>query len=318
MKYDVVIVGAGAAGLVSAAYLCRYGYRVLLCEKNGKTGGLVSSFEYNDFVFDGGIRAFENSGIIVPMLKQLGISMDFFKSPVSIRIGDDIILINSRESLNEYQELLCRYFPENIDDISKIINEIKKVVEYMDVLYGIDNPLFIDDFLADREYLAKTLFPWIIKYLINIKKASALFEPINDYLEKFTANKSLIDIITQHFFKNTPAFFALSYFGQYSDYIYPAGGTGVLADKLCEYINNHGGIIQKNTRITGVDAAKQEIKTGDGRLYRYNKLIWACSSDQLCNILSGIDFMKNKKAAQWRDLVKQNHGGDSVYLYLLV
>ena len=80
--YDVVIVGAGAAGLTSAAYLCKKGYKVLLCEKSEKTGGLVSSFQYNGFFFDTGIRAFENSGIIFPMLKQLGIQIEFIKNPV--------------------------------------------------------------------------------------------------------------------------------------------------------------------------------------------------------------------------------------------
>ena len=80
--YDVIIAGAGAAGLTAAAYLGKYGYSVLLCDKNEKTGGLVSSFEYDGFVFDGGIRAFENSGIIFPMLKQLGIEMEFVKSGI--------------------------------------------------------------------------------------------------------------------------------------------------------------------------------------------------------------------------------------------
>jgi len=40
----------------------------VLCEKEKKTGGLVNSFEYKGFVFDGGIRATENTGIVLPML----------------------------------------------------------------------------------------------------------------------------------------------------------------------------------------------------------------------------------------------------------
>ena len=61
------------AGLTAAAYLSQAGLKVLLCEKEKKTGGLVNSFEYKGFTFDGGIRAIENSGILSPMLKQLGI-----------------------------------------------------------------------------------------------------------------------------------------------------------------------------------------------------------------------------------------------------
>jgi phytoene dehydrogenase-like protein len=64
LVYDVLIVGGGMAGLTAAAYLSKAGLKVLLCEKEKKTGGLVNSFDYKGFVFDGGIRGIENSGIV--------------------------------------------------------------------------------------------------------------------------------------------------------------------------------------------------------------------------------------------------------------
>src|SRR5205807_4617765 len=42
-KYDVVILGAGHNGLVSAAYLARAGLSVLLLEKNDYIGGATTS-----------------------------------------------------------------------------------------------------------------------------------------------------------------------------------------------------------------------------------------------------------------------------------
>ena len=108
MKYDVLIAGGGIAGLTAAAYLSKAGYHLLLCEKEHQTGGLVNSFVHDGFVFDGGIRAIENSGIVQPMLKQLDINLDFLPNPVSIGIGDDIITLASKESLTDYRELLIR------------------------------------------------------------------------------------------------------------------------------------------------------------------------------------------------------------------
>jgi len=99
------------AGLTAAAYLTRAGMKVLLCEKGAKTGGLVNSFEYKGFVFDGGIRAIENSGIIFPMLRQLGIDLDFLPSTVSIGLGNEVVRISSKESLGAYQHLLESTFP---------------------------------------------------------------------------------------------------------------------------------------------------------------------------------------------------------------
>jgi len=42
-RYDVVILGAGHNGLVSAAYLARTGLSVLLWERNDYIGGAATS-----------------------------------------------------------------------------------------------------------------------------------------------------------------------------------------------------------------------------------------------------------------------------------
>ena len=142
------------AGLTSAAYLSQYGYHTLLCEKSAKTGGLVNTFWHQGFAFDAGIRAFENSGILIPMLKSLGIQLDCTRDPVSIGIADQWTRLRSRESLQDYATMLTRFFPDHLSDISRIADAIKQVMVYMDVLYGIDNPLFRDN-MHDREYLMK-------------------------------------------------------------------------------------------------------------------------------------------------------------------
>ncbi|MCJ7737585.1 MAG: FAD-dependent oxidoreductase, partial [Anaerolineae bacterium] len=73
MDYDVIVVGGGVAGLTAAAYLTKAGHSTLLCEKEATCGGLVHTFERGGFIYDGGIRAMENSGILFPMLKHLGL-----------------------------------------------------------------------------------------------------------------------------------------------------------------------------------------------------------------------------------------------------
>ena len=99
MNYDVIIVGGGIAGLTAAAYVAQAGHKTLLCEKESTCGGLVRTFERGGFVYDGGIRAIENSGIVFPMLRQLGLDIDFVKSQVSVGIEDRVIRLDSVESL---------------------------------------------------------------------------------------------------------------------------------------------------------------------------------------------------------------------------
>lgn len=122
--YDVIVVGAGIAGLTSAAYVAKAGYTTLLCEKSEKPGGLVGSFTRKGFTFDAGIRAFENSGIVFPMIRQLGIAMDFVKNPVAIGLEDELMILAGVESLNEYATMLTLKFPDN-----RVTAQEKKIQE---------------------------------------------------------------------------------------------------------------------------------------------------------------------------------------------
>ena len=314
MNYDVVIVGGGIAGLTSGCYLSKSGYKVLLCEKEKKTGGLVQSFDYKGFIFDGGIRSLENSGIIFPMVKQLGLDVEFIRSIVSLGIEDDVIKVENEQSLIDYQELLNRKFPDNIKDIDLIIKEIKKIMGYMDILYGIDNPLFLD-LNNDKEYLFKEIIPWLFKYLSKIHKINKLNKPVEEYLHGFTDNQVLIDVIAQHFFKETPTFFAMSYFSLYLDYSYPKNGTGELTEKMEAFYKDHGGDLSINTLITEVDPENKFVVDSEGNKFSYKKMIWAADVKSLYNLvnvskLKSEDLVNRIEVAQSK--LAANSGGDSV------
>jgi len=311
--YDTIVVGGGMAGLTSAAYLCRAKVDTLIVEKGEKLGGLVNTFQHQGFAFDAGIRAFENSGILFPMLKSLGIDMKFVKNPVSIGMEKLWVNLDTRDSLKSYVSMLTALFPENANDIAHIAEEINKTMGYMDVLYGIDNPLFLEN-LHDIGYLTKTLLPWLLRYQVNIRKAARLNEPIYTYLKRFTSNDALIDLIAQHFFKNTPTFFALSYFGLYLDYCYPMGGTGILVDKVADCIRNAGGEILTGTAATQIDSQKHEVVFSDGRTLTYKKLIWAADQKTLYAITKGAATPKTESQ---RLLAEQSTGGDSVLTFFM-
>lgn len=313
-RYDVVVVGAGAAGLTAAAYCAKAGLRVLVCERWHKAGGLVESFTHEGFTFDAGIRAFEDSGVISPMLRSLGIEMEFVKNPVSVGIGDRWVRLTDEASLVPYADLYKSIFPAHAGEIDAIMAEIVKVMRYMDVLYGIENPLFLESELKDPRYLTKTLLPWLLRYNINIKKASRLNEPVREYLNKFTTSEPLIDMICQHFFADTPSFFALSYFGLYLDYRYPVGGTVVLPRKLTEFVTSHNGEVLLNAEVTRVLQENRTVELADGRTAGYGQLIWAGDQTALYRALGE---PLPQKTQQQKDLVERSHGIDSVLTLFL-
>jgi phytoene dehydrogenase-like protein len=280
MTYDAIIVGGGIAGLTAAAYLAKAGRSVLICEKQEKCGGLVNSFERNGFQYDGGIRAMENAGVLFPMLRHLGLKVEFVKNKVSIGIQDKVIKVLDQDSVDLYSDLLTNFFPESRSEISEIVDHIRQIMGYMDVQYGIDNPLFLD-IKQDREYFIREVFPWMFKYAKTVGKIMSLNEPVESYLKKFTQNQAILDIISQHFFTATPAFFALSYISLYLDYHYPKGGTGALIDQLVDFIQAHSGEIRCDTEITGIDLDEKTVDDRSGKKYSYRQLLWAANLKHL-------------------------------------
>ena len=319
-NYHTIVVGGGIAGLTAAAYVARKKKRVLLIEKNDKCGGLVSSFKHNGFQFDAGVRALEDAGIIMPMLQDLGIKLEFVKSPVTVGIENDVLHIKDISSLIDYELLLKKYYPDSKDEIEATIKIIRKIMKQMDVLYGVDNPFF-KDLIHDRAYIFKELLPWLPKFIVTIGKINKLVMPVESYLETVIKNQSLRDIISQHFFQHTPTFFALSYFSLYLDYKYPVNGVGSLADAVFNKVTELGGEIKTETFITEVNATEQWVKDEHGNTYTYEKLIWAADLKFLYKntTVQDLPIKIQKKIEIEKTEMLKRRGGDSVYsLYLEV
>lgn len=313
-KYHSIVVGGGMAGLTCAATLAKEGRRVLLIEKNRECGGLVNSFSHNGFQFDTGIRALENAGIIIPMLNEMGIKLDFVKSPVSVGVEKEILNIEDIKSLTEYSKLLKRLYPESEAETDHIIRIIRKVMKHMDVLYGIENPYF-KDLSRDRTYLFKELLPWLPKFLFTIGKINRMNVPVEPYLEKIIKNPSLRDVISQHFFRNTPAFFALSYFSLYLDYFYPRGGVGKLAEAVEKRFLEWGGEIMRETIIERVSAFEKKVTDQNKVDYIYQNLVWAADLKTFYRITSteGLSGKIRTNFEKVKSRLLEKRGGDSVF-----
>jgi all-trans-retinol 13,14-reductase len=313
-KYHSIIVGGGIAGLTCAAYLAKQGNRVLLIEKNRECGGLVSSFFHNGFQFDAGIRALENAGIIFPMLNELGIKLNVVKSPVSVGVENEILNIEDIKSLTEYRNLLKRLYPESEVEIEQIIKIIRQVMKHMDVLYGIENPNF-KDLSRDRNYLFRELLPWLPKFLFTIIKINRMNFPVEPFLEKIIKNPALRDILSQHFFRNTPAFFALSYFSLYLDYFYPRGGIGKLAESVEKKLLEWGGEVMRETIIERVMALEKKVTDQNNVDYIYQNLVWAADLKTFYRITctEGLSGRIRTKFEKVKSHLLEKRGGDSVF-----
>ena len=77
-KYDIAIIGAGISGFSSALRLQNKGYKTILLEAHGQTGGCAGFFKKKNFSFDVGATTlvdFSENGVGGKFLKELGIKL---------------------------------------------------------------------------------------------------------------------------------------------------------------------------------------------------------------------------------------------------
>ena len=310
----IIIVGAGISGLTAATSLAMRGHKVLVLEKHATSGGLVNSFERDGFLFDGGIRAVENAGMVKPMLEELKIDLPLLPSKVSLGVEDKIIKADTKQSLTDYEKLLKELYPESTADVEKVIKVIAKFDVYMQVLFGSDSPFF-KDAKRDIRYYLTTFIVWFARFLATGAAIMRMRLPMEQFLGQLLENQALRDIISQHFFKKTPAFFAMSYFSLYPDYHYPKGGVGSIPKALQQRLIELGSEVRTMTEVVGVDAAHKTLTDGDRNQYSYDKLIWCADLKRLYSTLSfeGYGAKETEAILREQKRILSSRGAESVF-----
>ena len=86
-KYDVVVVGAGNAGLSAAVSCAAQGKKTLLIEKHNLPGGVASSFKRGRFEFDPSVHeicdygADNDKGHVRLIMEKNGVKIDWITVP---------------------------------------------------------------------------------------------------------------------------------------------------------------------------------------------------------------------------------------------
>ena len=131
---DVLIIGAGMAGLTCGCLLAQKGLKVLMIEKNQKVGGCCTSFEKDGFSFDLSVQSLgecQEGGRIWRILRQLNLLDQIYFIPLEPAreyLFPDRKVIQSSK-LETHIENLSSLFPAERRGIEKIYAVLKKIFE---------------------------------------------------------------------------------------------------------------------------------------------------------------------------------------------
>lgn len=137
-KYDVVIVGSGLGGLVSAIILAKEGKKVCVLEKNQQFGGNLQTFARDKRIFDTGIHyigALDKGQNLYKYFSYLGI-MDHLKlSRMNkdaydvISFGDDSVEYPHAQGYDNFIKQLLKHFPDEKQAIEKYCAKIQEICD---------------------------------------------------------------------------------------------------------------------------------------------------------------------------------------------
>lgn len=137
-QYDIVVIGSGLGGLVSAIILAKEGYSVCVLEKNNQFGGNLQTFVRDKTIFDTGIHyigGLSDGQNLNKYFKYLGI-MDDLKLKKMDEDGFDIISFEDEDEeyphaqgYENFVHQLTKYFPDEKEAIQKYCEKVVTICD---------------------------------------------------------------------------------------------------------------------------------------------------------------------------------------------
>lgn len=165
---NVVVIGAGFAGLSAATHLADQGYHVTLLEKNNTPGGRARKFETEGFVFDMGPSWYWMPDVFDTYFAHFGKkTSDYYEL---LRLDPSYTVIFGQDDFVD--------IPANLDEFRALLEKMEPDVGFK-----------LDEFLKQAAY----------KYKVGIQ--DLVYRPSRSLLE-FASPKLLLDMLRMDIFQS--------------------------------------------------------------------------------------------------------------------
>ena len=276
MKYDVIIIGGGLAGLTSALKLSQNGKKVAVFEKHFMAGGYATNFKRKDkdgnlYVFDvalhgiGGLlpgNAFYNHMKGIDMIDKV----EFLRKKETGTIYSEGEEVDVPDTFEKYRDHLVRRYGSYREKIFELFKELDELNEELKsgkppVVYQKMQDITLYDYLKsfvnDEKFIEEFSFLWLY-YGLPPKKINALYY--------------MLAWISYHI----------------GGTFYVKGGAGKLSDTFVEEIKKNGGDVYLSNEIVKIDVEGRKITsiyTKKGDKYEAEKFIFACDPNHLLSLM---------------------------------
>lgn len=280
-EFDVIVVGSGIGGLVTATQLAAKGAKVLVLERYLIPGGSAGYFEREGYRFDVGasmIFGFGSQGttnLLTRALDAVGMSIETIPDPVQIHYhlpgGLDLKVHRDYE---KFLAELTAQFPHEAQGIRQFYDECWKVFNCLNAMELLS--------LEEPRYLTRVFFqhPFACLGLVQYLPQNA-----GDIARRYISDPDLLKFIDMECYcwsvvpaDKTPMINAGMVFSDrhYGGINYPKGGVGQIAQKLVEGLEKAGSQIEYRARVTEIlleNGRAVGVRLASGKEYRAKRIV---------------------------------------------